>query len=380
MKAIVTEILSNGEAVVLRDDGIFVNVNIGDVAIGSTIDMDDADGMEDKTSRRGFRIPGWAYSMAAALAIIIFAGGLFYTNDVMAVAYVTMDINPSIEFSLNSKDRVVLASALNEDAQPVVDRLCENDIKGMEISEAVELTLRVLEEYGYITDEGEAYLLFSVVSDKESTKTELTSVLADIIDSADTCDVSADIVTAGTKDRKDAAKEGISTGKYMGVDEDTATHAASPSSSSDDKASDEDDGVNTDTAPEQSVQQEEATDTDDDVKNDTRTDEGGKSADGNNISPNAGGSTMDSDNTPSDSADDKTDGNNAPQDAGSSSAKSNDPFKDAGGNTVENNDPSQDAQKNTTENSNSPQDGQNNITDNNNAPQDPKEPSQSDMP
>lgn len=66
-----------------------------------------------------------------------------------ASAYVTVDINPSVEFICDENGKVIIASALNDDARIV---LSDIDFTGEDIEEAVKRLTKESEELGYIND------------------------------------------------------------------------------------------------------------------------------------------------------------------------------------------------------------------------------------
>ncbi len=62
-------------------------------------------------------------------------------------AYVTIDINPSVELIVNGNDQVVYANALNEDAEVL---LADLDLVGMDVEEATDFIIETAIELGYI--------------------------------------------------------------------------------------------------------------------------------------------------------------------------------------------------------------------------------------
>ena len=83
-----------------------------------------------------------------------------------AELYVSVDINPSIEFIVDEDDIVVSYNLLNEDAEV----LCVDvDFVGMNIEEAVELFVQLATEAGFIDiDSEENEVLITVFGDEES--------------------------------------------------------------------------------------------------------------------------------------------------------------------------------------------------------------------
>ncbi len=80
-----------------------------------------------------------------------------------AEAYVTIDINPSIELIVNEKDIVVYANALNEDAEIL---LLDLSLVGLNVDDAMDLIIGKAIELGYIdVDAEETYVSVSTTSD-----------------------------------------------------------------------------------------------------------------------------------------------------------------------------------------------------------------------
>lgn len=83
-----------------------------------------------------------------------------------ANTYVSVDINPSIEFIVDEDDIVLSFNLLNEDAQI----LCADvDFVGMTIEDATELFVQLATEAGYIdVDSEDNAVLITVIGDEES--------------------------------------------------------------------------------------------------------------------------------------------------------------------------------------------------------------------
>ena len=102
-------------------------------------------------------------SFMAMFALIITVVGCSGTVSA-AQAYVTVDINPSIELVINEKEVVVYANALNEDAEVL---LLELEVVGLNVDDAMELIIAKAIELGYIdVDAEEVYVEVSSTSDQ----------------------------------------------------------------------------------------------------------------------------------------------------------------------------------------------------------------------
>ncbi len=207
MKAVVLESM-NGKSAVLRDDGIMENIN-KELNVGDTIIMEeltDAErGRYDRKTGRSSIIVFKRFMAAAAALILLFVGGGIYSfRNMLACSYVTVDVNPSFEFSLNRHDRVLEVKAINEDAAPIVAQM---NVKGRRIGEALSLLKETLKANGYLKDETAAILVDIVpVNEKKrvSISDEVEKSLSEAV-----------VVISTQAERKEALAYKISTGRFV---------------------------------------------------------------------------------------------------------------------------------------------------------------------
>lgn len=69
-------------------------------------------------------------------------------KDNKKVTIITLDINPSIEISLDKNDNVIDIRALNDDAKKIVD----GDYKGKDLDETFDIMINKLKDNGFIND------------------------------------------------------------------------------------------------------------------------------------------------------------------------------------------------------------------------------------
>ncbi|MEG2570169.1 MAG: hypothetical protein RSA70_01920 [Clostridia bacterium] len=141
----------------------------------------------------------YALAATAMLAIVIFAAALYATP----VSYISVDVNPSIEFKLNRLDRVVDAKAYNDDGARVLQNL---DFKNKTYTAAIELLLADKTFESYVSQD--ALLSITVVSDNEDA----------LIRGIKNCRGSAQLKTechgASAELLEKAQESGLSFGKY----------------------------------------------------------------------------------------------------------------------------------------------------------------------
>lgn len=102
---------------------------------------------------------------ASFLVLTIGGGGAAYAYYQTPVAYLSLDINPSVELGVNAFDKVVTAEGYNEDGQTILDGL---DVTGSTVDEAVQSLITSADEKGYIANDGSTVIsLTSETNDSE---------------------------------------------------------------------------------------------------------------------------------------------------------------------------------------------------------------------
>lgn len=218
MKAVVLEIRKN-EAAVLYEDGKIVKVRKKGLTVGETVKISAGEICPDKRTvfYKKLRQGG---AVAAAAAILLGFGGNHVYNTALACSYVSLDINPSIEYTLNRQNCVLDVTAVNEDAEEIVAQLKENGVKKESLSEAISMTADLLQEKGYITDGDTDYILINVASDddkkSEALKKEAQSVF-DEMNADNEENIHLTLTESTVSERKEAREQGVSAGEYREI-------------------------------------------------------------------------------------------------------------------------------------------------------------------
>ena len=126
----------------------------------------------EASGRSGRKRAPWYMRLAgAAAALVVFAGGIWGFNGYKVAhtidSLISLDVNPSIELAINSKDRVIGVDARNEDAIKIIGDM---DLEGSDIDVALNALLGSLMRNGYI-DEARNSILLSV-DNKDQAKGE----------------------------------------------------------------------------------------------------------------------------------------------------------------------------------------------------------------
>jgi hypothetical protein len=87
----------------------------------------------------------WAASAAAAVCLCGI-GAWAYTSP---YSYVSLDVHPSIEFTLHRFDRVLTVTAVNDDAQEIVGELVLQNLNHKTIDTAIAKAVQELTDKGY---------------------------------------------------------------------------------------------------------------------------------------------------------------------------------------------------------------------------------------
>lgn len=206
MNGIVMEVRKN-QAVILSDDGNVSTINDKNYELGQVIIMKKEKTLNSKLIKK---VAGIA-SVFALAAVSSFA----YTTP---TSYVSLDVNPSIEYSLNMFDKVLTVKAVNEDGQEIVANL---EVKNLEISEAVQKTIDKLLQEGYITDDENAGIVIAISNDDEEKSEELATELEqetqeyidEVDDSEETAAVEVEVEAVGKARVEEAKTLGVTPGK-----------------------------------------------------------------------------------------------------------------------------------------------------------------------
>ena len=235
MKAIVVETHKN-QAVVLSDNSCFETVKNNNYEIGQVIIM------------KKQKISIMKTAMAATAAVVMLSFGSWAY--VSPYTYISLDVNPSIEFTLNRFNRVIDVKAINDDGSDILADLKEN-IRNNSIDDAIEETVEKIKENGYFEDTDITFtvdkeenamekitendtkndiendqddnkydggIIITVSNNNVKLSEELTDKLRSIVEESVGEDVSVEVASIG-KDRVEEAKElGVSPGKLRLVE------------------------------------------------------------------------------------------------------------------------------------------------------------------
>ncbi|MCF6410396.1 anti-sigma factor domain-containing protein [Pseudalkalibacillus salsuginis] len=163
-------------------------------------------------------IPSFSISLVAIIVFVLFAGGMpFEQNKASAAAYVSFDINPSIEVVVDKEMNVIKVRTLNEDAQNLFDD--STDYENSSLLLFSDSLFKILKEYGYFDTHDD--LLIASSLDEDYVSPEMHKRLEDSIEKLksskyiENTDVILSVLETTEATRNDARKNGLSMGKFL---------------------------------------------------------------------------------------------------------------------------------------------------------------------
>lgn len=147
-------------------------------------------------------------------AVVICLGTLFpmYQNN-KAYAYMSIDVNPSIELGINKKMQVVEMTGFNEEGKKIISRM--NDWEKKDVSELAKTILTEIKKEGFLKTE--EHVIISTVRTKEpevKVEKKLQENIEEIKATVNKQKIEVTVFKATEKELDKAHELGITTGKY----------------------------------------------------------------------------------------------------------------------------------------------------------------------
>lgn len=143
------------------------------------IDLNTPQIMENRDSRPSFlkRQRVIAGLIAACFCMIMLAGGTYSFQNSRVDSVIGIDVNPSVELSVNKKNRVLKAEAVNQDGTTILQDM---DLEGVDLNVAVNAIIGSMVTHGFLDDLDNA-ILVTVSNDSIKKASNLRSaVVSDI--------------------------------------------------------------------------------------------------------------------------------------------------------------------------------------------------------
>ncbi|MCR5686535.1 MAG: hypothetical protein K6G58_00680 [Lachnospiraceae bacterium] len=219
MKAVVLEIRDK-KAAILTHGGQIIKVSNKDYLVGQEISiMESSERIVDMARSAARWMP------AAVAAAFLFVIGRFAVLSLEPYGVVSLDVNPSIEFTINNMDRVLYVNGVNDDGKDIIDDLNNKELVNQNIEKAVNVTIDKIKEKGYMSDDRN-YVVVAANTAKESHTDKLVAKI-DIAITENNEDVQPITIKASDEEITAAREMGTSAGKMIIVNKlDSVTEEA----------------------------------------------------------------------------------------------------------------------------------------------------------
>ncbi|MFY0801552.1 anti-sigma-I factor RsgI family protein [Peribacillus frigoritolerans] len=128
-------------------------------------------------------------------------------------AYMTIDVNPSIELELDDDLEVLKLTGLNEDGKLVIDQL--KDWKGKDIKVVTNRIVDTTKRLGYLKGNKQIVVSTTLMKKNKELNKNLKEEIKEISEQDNVSKTKMKVIQATKSDRKQAREQGISTGKYL---------------------------------------------------------------------------------------------------------------------------------------------------------------------
>jgi Anti-sigma factor N-terminus len=150
---------------------------------------------------------------AAVLILTLFSASFLQSNK--AYAYVSVDINPSLELSLNKERQVIDITPYSEDGEVLIEKLKEWEKE--DVSEVAEEILRVSEKLGYLKKDQNVWITSTFTDlSQNQTHSALLKELNGFVNQYNNQHSAEIIMKETTEDiREEAVKKGVTAGTLL---------------------------------------------------------------------------------------------------------------------------------------------------------------------
>ncbi len=132
------------------------------------------------------------------------------------VSYVSLDVNPSIEYSLNTFDRVLSVKGVNDDGKIVLEKIELTSLKNKAIDQAVRETISAIAEQGYFLKDTEGGVVIAVSGNQQEKSEKLSAQLKAAVKRVaeeEALDIEVESMAVGEARVQEAKRLGVTPGK-----------------------------------------------------------------------------------------------------------------------------------------------------------------------
>jgi hypothetical protein len=149
---------------------------------------------------------------ALALILLMISILPFQQNN-QVYAYLSIDINPSLELGINENCQVIELIPYNEDGKKIVSEL--KDWKKKDVQDVTSEIMDQIRRQGYIKENHKVVLsTVYVETDRKNLNIHMQKEMEEVRESVQKEDLNVTLVNATPEDRKEAIEKGLTTGLY----------------------------------------------------------------------------------------------------------------------------------------------------------------------
>ncbi len=149
-----------------------------------------------------------------ALALILLMISILpFQQDNQVYAYLSIDINPSLELGVNKNCQVIELIPYNEDGKKIVSEL--KDWKKKDVQDVTSEIMDQIRSQGYIKENHKVVLsTVYVETDRKNLNIHMQKEMEEVREIVQKEDLNVTVVNATPEDRKEAIEKGLTTGLY----------------------------------------------------------------------------------------------------------------------------------------------------------------------
>ncbi|BCJ97858.1 anti-sigma-I factor RsgI family protein [Anaerocolumna chitinilytica] len=182
MKSIVVEIKGK-YAAILSDDGSVTKIRNHNYAVGQEVLLEKAgyqpkadNGLLLQEKEKGMimnklHITKKLAVCAACVVLLLLCSGTVAWAYTSPYSYVSLDVNPSIYYTLNRFDQVINVKAVNDDGKVILEKINISGLKYKSIEKAILSTVQEITKEGYFTRDYTQTVTGSAIQVPDSTNT-----------------------------------------------------------------------------------------------------------------------------------------------------------------------------------------------------------------
>ncbi|TYS61188.1 anti-sigma factor domain-containing protein [Sutcliffiella horikoshii] len=221
-KGIVLEV-HDEHVTILTPEGEFLKSRKqkGQVALGEEIVFFPLHRAETAKKGKWASALGGKWAIISVMTAIILALTLYprYASN-QVYAYVSVDVNPSIELGINKDMKVISMDAYNKEGEDILKQL--KNWENQDITSVSSKIFDIFRQKGFLTENSEV-LIASVLANETNSgwKTLMQNKITSISEKVQQDKVSITTLETTIEERSDALKQGISPGKYIQKEQET---------------------------------------------------------------------------------------------------------------------------------------------------------------